>query len=222
MNLKVFKKMASALPSGTDKDYSLLVVANKKLIVSDGIIIVSYNIDEGENKVGLTPKDFNNLDKFSGETVYFKDKIYIDEEPLEEPKNFLIFNDFDRLYNKAINDNMHTLPLLKLEECKCELIAINSFGVHYINDGKIIKSTPLNAPGLLETPLGYVSFQYKYFRSLMNVFKYFKIMPVFKFGSSYNIVFESNKIKGILMQYRIVNTKLDLKNAKCLSVSEDW
>ena len=198
MNLKVFKKMASALPSGTDKDYSPLVVANKKLIVSDGIIIVSYNIDEGDNKVGLTPKVFNNLDKFSGETV------------------------FDRLYNKAINDNMHTLPLLKLEECKCELIAINSFGVHYINDGKIIKSTPLIAPGLLETPLGYVSFQYKYFRSLMNVFKYFKIMPVFKFGSSYNIVFESNKIKGILMQYRIVNTKLDLKNAKCLSVSEDW
>ena len=226
MNFKTFKKIISVLPSNANKLYhdvsfSPLVVADSKILVCDGIVIVScIEPTETNTRISISPENFSILLNSNGENVYFKDRLYIDDTSFDNADNFMIYEESDRLFKDAKEKNIYTMPMLKLENIKCKSVSINQYGVHYADDdNKILKSTPFNSPKISDTPKGYISFQYKYLYSVLEMFKRLNILPVIKFGSGTNVMFESPTIECILMQY---NIPVNFKYIKCEDDEQDW
>lgn len=224
MEYKTFKKIVNVIPRGTNLNYrnfSPLVISNDTMILSDSIMMVKYESNDinAETKLGISIKDFREIQKTTSGNVEFKEALHIDDKVYENQNEFMIYTESDRLFKEARERNPYTLPRFELENIKCNTILFNLYGIHYLGEhDAVLASNPIKMPEGDSSIFSMVN--YKYFKAIMNLFKYFRIAPTIKYGSNRNILFESRSLNVILML--IANwDKTHLRTVGC-DIKMDW
>ncbi len=217
MDSKVFSKIVNILPNSFKARCSPLCVSDSSLMVSDGIIMVKYSTEELKDiQLSLSYDDFVYIKKNIQNDVKITDKLYLtDEICFNNTNDLLLYNTFCNIYNNMKKFNI--LPYADKTVKNCKYVIFNKNGVVFASEEHEILDGISMSIKFDDFP--YIICQYKYYKQIIDLYRYFGLVPTMKFNSRKIIVFENEFLTCILATYLTDDPKWN--DATYASMS-DW
>ena len=217
MDSKLFSKIVNILPNSFNAPCSPLCVSDSSLMVGYNNIIVKYSTDELKDiQFSLSYDDFVYIKKNIQNDVKITDKLYLtDEICFNNTNDLLLYNTFCNIYNNMKNFNI--LPYADKTVKNCKYVIFNKNGVVFASEEhEILDGISVN---IKFDDFPYIICQYKYYKQIIDLYRYFGLVPTMKFNSRKIIVFENEFLTCILATYLTDDPKWN--DATYASMS-DW